>query len=171
MRLQHLWRAVALGVLILSAAFLTRDVGAQRGGTTHTIYMNAVEFKGTTTTDKLAPPTVNPAGLSKGYVFKAPGEAEKNAPELWEVDSYAFTPGFVTVQQGDTVKLAVFVVNGNRHEVEVLAPDGQVIVPKAPWDRGVEYQVSFVADKVGTYQLRCSIHEPTMTAKILVSPR
>lgn len=31
MRLQHLWRAVALGVLILSAAFLTRDVGAQRG--------------------------------------------------------------------------------------------------------------------------------------------
>ena len=58
--------------------------------------MNGVEFKGTTTTDKLAPPTANLADLSKDSVFKAPGEAEKNNPELWEVDSYAFTPGFIT---------------------------------------------------------------------------
>lgn len=39
------------------------------------------------------------------------------------------------------------------------------------WQRGREYQVSFVAEKVGTYQLRCFTHTPTMTANILVLPR
>jgi hypothetical protein len=42
--------------------------------------MNTVEYKGSTTTDKLAPPAVNPATQSKGYVFKAPGETNKTAP-------------------------------------------------------------------------------------------
>jgi hypothetical protein len=43
--------------------------------------MNAVEYKGSTTTEKLAPPQVNPATLSKGYVYKGPGEADKTAPQ------------------------------------------------------------------------------------------
>ena len=171
MRRQYLGRTVVLGALILSGALLAGDVGAQQAATTHTIFMNAVEFKGSTTTGKLAPPSANPAELSKGYVLKAPGEADKNAPDQWEVASYTFTPGFITVQKGDTVALSTFVVNGDKHEVAVLAPDGQAVVPKATWTRGQEYRVSFVADKVGTYHLSCSIHAPTMTASILVLPR
>jgi hypothetical protein len=65
--------------------------------------MTAVEIKGATTTETLAPPSVNPTTLSKGYGFKAPGEADKNAPQRWEVASYTFIPGFITAQQGDTV--------------------------------------------------------------------
>ena len=62
--------------------------------------MNAVEYTGTTTTEKLAPPSVNPATLSKGYVSKGPGEADTTAPQQWEIDSDAFSPGFMTVASG-----------------------------------------------------------------------
>ncbi|MEK6665828.1 MAG: hypothetical protein AABZ20_05335 [candidate division NC10 bacterium] len=66
--------------------------------TTHTIFINAVEIKGSTTTGKLAPPPVNPADLSKGYSFNAPGEADKSAPQRWEVASYLLTSASITVQ-------------------------------------------------------------------------
>jgi plastocyanin len=87
------------------------------------------------------------------------------------VSSYLFTPGFVTLARGDAVALNVFVVNGDEHEVRVLSPDGQVVVAKRTWQRGREYRVSFVVEKVGTYQLACSTHAPTMLAIIQVLPR
>lgn len=171
MRRWLLLGSIALGVLGLPAILLSRDVNAQRAPTTHTIFMTAVEVKGSTTVDKLTPPPVNPKDLSKGYGFKAPGEADKNAPQKWEVASYMFLPGFVALRQGDTITLNLFVVNGDEHEVRVLAPDGQIVVPKTTWTRGREYQLFFVAEKMGSYQLSCSTHAPTMTATILVLPR
>jgi plastocyanin len=156
----------------LVALFLSGDVGAeQRGPMTHTIFLTALEIKGSTTTDKLAPPSVNPADLSKGYGFKAPGQADKNAPQKWEVSSYIFNPAFVTVRQGDEMVLTAFVVNGDEHEMWVTAPDGARAVPKTMWNRGREYTVRFLADKVGAYQLTCSSHAPSMTATFLVLPK
>jgi plastocyanin len=169
MGLQPIVRVRMCGILAL--ALLAQPVSAQQAPATHTIFMNAVEYKGSTTIEKLAPPQVNPATLSKGYVYKGPGEAEKTAPQQWDIASDAFALGFVTVQQGDTVAVRVFVVNGDTHDVSVLAPDGQVVVPTATWTRGGEYQVSFQAEKVGTYKLICAIHGPSMTATILVVPR
>jgi len=157
MRRPYLGRTVVLGALILSRSLLAGDVGAPQAATTHTLFMNVVEYTGSTTSEKLAPPQVNPATLSKGYVYKGPGEADKTAPQQWEIDSYAFAPGFV--------------VNGDKHEVSVVAPDGQVAVPTATWTRGGEYPVSLKAEKVGTYKLSCAIHGPSMTANILVLPR
>ncbi len=171
MRRPYLGRTVVLGALILSRALLAGDVDAPQAATTHTLFMNVVEYKGSTTSEKLAPPQVNPATLSKGYVYKGPGEADKTAPQQWEIDSYAFAPVFVIVPQGDTVAVRVFVVNGDKHEVSVVAPDGQVAVPTATWTRGGEYPVSLKAEKVGTYKLSCAIHGPSMTANILVLPR
>jgi plastocyanin len=171
MRPRHLWRATVFGILIIAAWLLGRDAHAQRAPSTHKVFMTAVEIKGSTTTDKLPPPAANPVELSKGYGFKGPGEADKTAPQRWEVSSYTFVPGFITVQQGDTVTLTAFVVNGDQHDVAVLAPDGQVVVPTAIWQRGREYLVSFVVENMGTYQLRCFAHAPTMTANILVLPR
>jgi hypothetical protein len=54
--------------------------------------------------------------LSKGYGFRGPGEADKTAPQRWEVASYTFVPGFITVPQGDTVTLTASVVNGDQHD-------------------------------------------------------
>lgn len=139
--------------------------------TTHTIFMTGMEVKGATTIDKLAPPPVSPVDLSKGYGFKGPGEADKQNPKRWEVASYVFTPGAVTARQGDTVKLTVFMVNGDEHEVWVADPDGREVVSKRIWNRGREYEVSFVAEKAGTYKLVCSDHAPSMIATFLVLPR
>jgi plastocyanin len=148
-----------------------QSLGQSDGPTTHTIFMTGMEVKGTTTADKLAPPSANPKDLSKGYGFQAPGEADKQNPQKWEVSSYIFTPNFVVVRQGDTVKLTAFLVNGDEHEVWISAPDGRQVVPKATWNRGREYQLSFVAETSGPYQLTCSTHSPTMNATFLVLPR
>jgi len=61
------WFAIALatGVAAVFGLALADDVGAQqRSGTAHTIFLTALEVKGSTTTDKLAPPSVNPKDIS-----------------------------------------------------------------------------------------------------------
>src|SRR5262245_65555511 len=80
-------RHTAVVVIAISAGMLAgfptaADVGAQPRG--HSIYMTAVEFRGSTTTDKLAPPPIDPPKLSQGYTYKAPGQADPLAPRRWE---------------------------------------------------------------------------------------
>lgn len=75
------------------------------------------------------------------------------------------------MRQGDTVKLTAFLVNGDEHEAWITGPDGREVVAKTTWNRGRQYQVSFVAEKLGSYQLTCSTHAPTMGATFLVLPR
>ena len=167
--------ANGLFFLVLAAATLlglSLSTGVSLGqadvGTTHTIFVNAVEVKGATTADKLAPPAVNPKDLSKGYGFKVPGKVDKKKPKKWQVASYMFAPSFVTVHLGDTVKLIVFIVNGDKHEVWITAPDGQRVIAPRKWNRGREYHIQFAAEKTGSYQLVCSEHAPSMIATFLV---
>ena len=165
-----------LGIDVGLALFLLfllpgQVLGQSAGATTHTIFMAVVEIKGGTSSEKLAPPSVNPKDLSKGYDFKAPGEADKSDPKRWEVSTYLFSPSSVTVRQGDTIKLTAFVVNADEHHVRVNDPDGREVIAETKWNRGREYQLSFVAKKLGTYHLTCSDHAPTMAATILVLPR
>ena len=170
-------RTLKLAGLLAGVAFLGlllptgESLGQTDAPATHTIFMTGMEVKGATTADKLAPPAINPTDLSKGYGFKAPGEADKGDPRKWEVASYIFSPGFVVVRQGDTVKLTTFLVNGDEHEVWVIDPEGRQVVAKATWHRGRQYEVSFVVEKPGAYQLTCSTHAPTMAATFLVVPR
>ena len=162
-------RLPLLAVLVL---LLPLESFAQSGPSTHTIFMTAMEIKGGTSADKLAPPAINPADLSKAYGYRAPGEADKNDPKRWEVSSYLFSPAFLTVRQGDKVNLTIFVVNGDSHGDSFLAdPDGRRIVSDITFNRGREYKISFVAEKAGAYQLICPEHAPTMTATILALAR
>src|SRR5881296_2567507 len=111
--------AVAL-TLMMCALLGTSDARAQRPPShSHAIYMTAVEFKGSTTTDKLASPEVDPTKLSHGYAYKGPGQADPVARERWEVASYQFSPAFMTVQQDDSIMLSVFIANGDHHEVQL----------------------------------------------------
>jgi plastocyanin len=163
---------VGLPLVAILALLLPMKGFAQSGPTTHTIFMTAMEVKGGTSADKLAPPAVNPADLSKGYGFKGPGEANKSDPKRWEVWSYIFSPAFLTVRQGDKVDLTIFVVNGDTHADSFLAdPDGRKIVSDITFNRGREHKISFVAEKAGAYQLTCAEHAPTMSATILALPR
>jgi len=160
--------AVTVLVLALSTG---ESLGQAIKPTTHNIFITGLEVKGSTTADKLAPPSINPKDLSKGYGYKGPGEADKNAPQKWEVASYIFSPSVVTVRQGDTVKLTAFLVNGDEHEVWISDPEGQKVVANTKWNRGREYTAQFVAKKAGSYQLICSEHAPSMITTFLVLPR
>ncbi len=53
----------------------------------------------------------------------------------------------------------------------ITAPDGQRVVAPRKWNRGREYNVEFVAEKTGTYQLVCSEHAPSMIATFFVLPK
>ena len=162
--------ALRWSVLLVATALVIGN-GAARASTAHTIFMTAIEAMGVTSTERLAPPAVDPANLSKGYGFKPPGEADPHAPQRWEVWSHLFSPSFVTVEQGDTVTLVVFVVNGDQHDVGLQAPDGSIVAPRKTLARGQEYRLSFTAKLAGTYHFSCAIHTPTMSASILVLPR
>lgn len=136
-----------------------------------TFYVNAIEIKGSTTSDKLQPPTANPEELSKGYAYQSPGVFDKAAPTAWQVSSYQFNPSAMTVFQGDRVKLVLFVVNGNKHKDSVMDPDGVAVVPEKDHNRGRQYEMTFTADKAGFYSLHCDEHKETMHATITVVPR
>lgn len=136
-----------------------------------TFYVNAIEIKGATSTTKLAAPTVNPEELSKGLALKAPGVYDKADPTRWEVSSYQFNPSALTVFQGDRVKLALFVVNGDKHKDSIKDPDGVVVVPETEHNRGRQYTMTFTADKAGFYTLHCEEHKETMKALVTVIPR
>jgi hypothetical protein len=71
----------------MSAWLLGRHASTQQALRTQQIFMTAIEIKGSTTTDNLASPAVNPVDLSQGDGFKGPGEADKTGPQQWEVAS------------------------------------------------------------------------------------
>ena len=132
-------------------------------------FLTGVEWKGTTSADKLPPPSVDPTSLSNGYGFNAPGFDASN-PQNWRVAAYVFTPGAMMAYQGDTVDLTTFIVNGDIHSVRLAAPDGTQVGETAVMNRGREYNFSFKASQSGVYRLVCDTHSPNMSAKILVLP-
>lgn len=138
--------------------------------TERTFYVTGLEYKGSTTTDKLAAPSADPAKMSDGYRYKGPGYDEA-APTKWEVSTYRFEPGTMMGYEGDTFNLITFIVNGDKHTVWVEAPDGSEAAASVEMNRGREYTVTFTADQSGVYILHCDEHEPTMAAYILVLPR
>lgn len=136
-----------------------------------TFFVTGVEYKGSTSTKDLAAPEIDPKTLGDGYRYKKPGEADKSDPTKWEVSSYRWEPGLMTVFQGDRVNLVGFIVNGDKHKTWIEDPTGQAVVKEQTWQRGREYKVSFTADKPGYYILHCDEHDPGMTAYILALPR
>ncbi len=164
------------GVGMTAAAALAVAVGTASGGDAakpQKVEFNIIqaELKGSTTTDKLAPPATDPSKLSDAYGFKAPGVADPAAPTKWEVSAYQFiTPGAMTACKGDTIALRLFAVNGDEHKDWVEAPNGDEVVKEKSHNRGREYVVSFKAKQSGVYTLICNKHEPTMKALIRVFP-
>jgi plastocyanin len=133
------------------------------------IEVTGFEIKGTTNTEDLAVPEVDPSTLSAGYGYKAPGFDEDN-PTNWRVETYIWGPGNMTAFQGDKIDLHTFILNGNSHTVRVEGPDGSTVVEDIEMNRGRDYNLKFDATQAGVYKLICLTHEPTMTADIVVLP-
>jgi plastocyanin len=133
--------------------------------------VTGAELKGSTKTTDLAVPPVNPTNLSDGYRYKKPGVADKADATKWEVSTYVWMPGAMTVLQGDKVTLRIFIVNGDEHTTWVEGPDGSEVVKEQIQNRGREYLMTFTASQVGNYMLHCNEHDPTMHSNITVLPR
>ncbi len=165
--------ALAAGAVLLLAACGDDDDGG--GGisippTNRLIEVTGFEVKGTTNTDDLAAPEVDPKTLSAGYGYNAPG-FDEDSPNNWRVASYMWNAGDTTAFQGDSMNLHVFILNGNSHNVWVEAPDGSKVVDDIEMNRGRTYNLEFDATEAGVYKLVCSTHGPTMTAEIVVIPQ
>lgn len=122
-----------------------------------TIYMAAIEPKGSTTVDKEPfPAAAVPTGGGYGLI-------EPNADGQWTVETYRFEPGTIVVNQGDVVTLEIVGINGKEHPFTIEGYNLSGVVK-----RGQITRVTFTADKAGIFRITCGAHLPTMTADLVV---
>ena len=146
----------AMGLAAAGLAMFAGDARAEKRFFT----IAAVEPKGGVTTDKEPFPTeALPAG--GGYVLNKPDSNNR-----WEVSTYLWMPGQITVNEGDEVTLEFVGINGASHPTTIKGL-GKTFVLK----RGSATRVSFVADKAGIFPIECATHKPSMTGEIIVLPR
>jgi hypothetical protein len=128
--------------------------------TNRTFYITTVSFDGTgNVTDEPFPNSTLPAG--RGFVLSPP-DVEGD----WSVRTYMFDPSQIVVYEGDQVSLNFLGVNAEVHNITV---NGYA----EPFElhRGELKTVTFTADRAGTIDFICSIHQPTMHGQIIVLPR
>ena len=86
-----------------------------------------------------------------------PGEApvtDRNRGPVKKIERYVFHPGFLVVNRGDKVVLKIHALKGDKHIIEVPAfktGETQIL-------RGEEKTVSFVANKAGVFEIKCTNH-------------
>lgn len=119
-------------------------------------FVTGVEWKGTTNTESLSAPDIDPTTLSQGYRYKGPG-FDGASPANWQVATYVWNPGMMVAYEGDEVTLTVFIVNGDHHSTRLLAPDGTQIGATDDYQRGRETKVLFTATQTCTYRFSCAI--------------
>lgn len=151
---RNTFAVLAAAALLASACGTSAPAAAKR-----TIFMSAVEYKGSTEVAKEPFPTTELPG-GGGYLRKAPADGK------WETSTYRWEPGQVTVYQGDEVELQIFGVNGSGHPGKVEGYDKTFEVK-----RGQLTTVRFRADKAGIFRILCDVHNPSMTGTLIVLPR
>jgi plastocyanin len=128
--------------------------------TNRTFYINTVEPEGTANiAEEPFPNSTLPAG--GGYELNPPDEQGN-----WGVETYVFDPSQIVVYEGDQVTLNILGVNGRVHDISVNG-----YVEQFELHRGELKTVTFTADRAGTIDFICSIHQPTMHGQIMVLPR
>jgi len=160
MKLQVQHRALA-GIVavgfVISACTAGSAAKIQPGE--RTIYMAAIEPKGSTTVEKEPfPDKALPAGGGYGLV-------EPDDKGSWTVETYRWLPSEITVVQGDKVTLEILGINGASHPARIEGYDLSFEVK-----RGQLSTVTFTADKAGIFRVVCDVHSPAMTGSLVVLP-
>jgi hypothetical protein len=161
------------GIPIASAQFVIPDEDGETttsppsGGevndtspTNRTFYISTVSFDGNANvTDEPFPNSTLPAG--RGFVLSPP-----DVQGFWSIRTYMFEPSQIVVYEGDQVTLNFLGVNAEVHNITV---NGYA----EPFElhRGELKTVTFTADRAGTIDFNCQIHQPTMHGQIIVLPR
>lgn len=132
---------------------------------TRTIYMSAVERKGSASVSKEPYPTqVLPSG--GGYERFAPGSEEVDGDSgKWAVETYRFDTGVVAACKGERVVLKIFGVNAKEHQITIPDFNRNFTVR-----RGMLTTTSFVANSTGIFPIICITHQPSHRADLVVLP-
>ncbi len=151
----------AFALFALVSAACSEGDGTGIPGGKRTLYVTALEYKGSTDVAKEAFPTDKlPEG--GGYGLSAPA----GNPQTWGVNSYAWSPASLVVAEGDDVTLKIVGVNGAQHVGSI-----EKHVEKFTVERGKLTTVQFTAGKPGVYALTCLTHQPNMVGQIVVLPK
>lgn len=161
--------AVLVAVLTAVLASFILPVQGGVGATKATkIYMSALEYKGgANVADEAYPPADEPGTLPLGPLGDGYNLVGSDDTGRWEVESYRFEPGFLSVGKGTKATLEIAGINGSRHDVNLMNPSGNV-KKSAVITRGRLTRVVFRPTTAGMWKLVCTIHPPNMTASILV---
>lgn len=151
--------AIAAGVAL---AFSAIDAAtAAKVAPKRTVFLTAVEWKGSTNVASEAFPADSVLPGGGGYKLVTP-----DAAGAWGVQTYRFDTPYITVFQGEQVTLEILGVNGKEHAVAIPAFGRQATIT-----RGRITKVTFTAKKAGIFRLVCHSHMPAMVADIVVLPR
>ena len=120
--------AAALGVVLTAAS----EGNAKAKPQTRTIYMSAVEWKGSANISKEAYPTqALPEG--GGYESFAPGHPEvASEAGKWAVETYRFDTALIAACAGDKVVLKIFGVNAKEHHITIPDFNRDFVVRRRP---------------------------------------
>lgn len=156
MRVAQGLAGVLVAMVVVAAC---TPAGAKIAVGERTIYLAAIEPKGSTTADKEPfPAEALPGG--GGYILKEPDDTG-----TWVVETYRWLPSEITAIEGEKITLEILGVNGSAHPSTLEGYDLTFDVK-----RGQLTTVTFTADKVGVFRFICSAHGPSMTGTLVVLP-
>ena len=157
-----LFAGIAAGAvaMTLAPAMASDREPAATKAPTRTLYLTAVEFKGTANVASESYPEAEPpAGGAYGI---SPPDVDGN----WRAQAYRFDAATLVAYQGERVRLRIFGVNGDAHEISVPKAGKELVVR-----RGRLTTVRFPAKRLGTYRIVCTTHKPAMVTDLVVLPR
>jgi len=167
------WMFLAIAGLLaaLAAALALAFVGKSEATTaaaTRTLYVSAVEWKGSA--DVAKEPYPGPVPPGGGYESCPPGSQEcglKGDTTKWAVETYRFDTATVVAYAGERVVIKAFGVNAAQHPIVVPALKKSFLIR-----RGVVTTADLgVVKKPGIYNVLCTLHRPSHQMDLVVLPR
>ncbi len=167
------WKVIAVaGVLaafgVATAFAFAGTDGSTATAKTRTLYVSAVEWKGSASVAKEAYPGPVPEG--GGYESCPPGSQEcdlKGDPTKWAIETYRFDTAVVMAYAGERVVLKAFGVNAAEHPITVPTLKKSFLIR-----RGVVTTVDFgVIKKPGIHNIQCTLHRPSHQMDLVVLPK
>lgn len=160
--------AMASVVVASALAFAGGSDGAGQTAKVRTLYVSAVEWKGSASVAKEPYPGPVPEG--GGYESCAPGSQEcdlKGDPTKWAVETYRFDTAAVFAYAGERVVIKAFGVNAAEHPI---------VAPKLKKNFLIKRGVVTTADlgvvkNPGIYNLYCTLHRPSHQMDLVVMPK
>lgn len=159
---------VLAGLVVAMLVAFVEKSEATTAAATRTLYVSAVEWKGSASVAKEPYPGPVPPG--GGYESCAPGSQEcdlKGDTTKWAVETYRFDTSVVVAYAGERVVIKAFGVNAAKHDIVVPSLKKSFTIK-----RGVVTTANLgVVKKPGIHRILCVTHPPAHQMDLVVLPK